>query len=190
MDSLRCLIIFSRTLNTWESSSTIRSSTSRCLMAAVIMRMTPSRSFSPERIAAFMSSVIRSLRDIQRPGQPLVRGSSRRRRRRALRRAARAAHILPGQALEMPFHRGSLFSLTLLGGLLVEFTSPELGEDARFFTGTLEATQGGVKILILANSNAGHSNLKCMARPPRFGDRGAHSKVRPHKRQRPRGCEG
>jgi hypothetical protein len=25
-----------------------------------------------------------------------------------------------------------------------------------------------------------------MARPPRFGDRGAHSKVRSHKRQRPR----
>jgi hypothetical protein len=33
-------------------------------MADVIMRMTPSRSFSPERIAAFMSSVMRSLRDI------------------------------------------------------------------------------------------------------------------------------
>ena len=60
----------------------------------------------------------------------------------------------------MPFHRSGLFSLTFLGGLLVEFTSPELGEDARLFTGTLEATQGGVKILILANTNAGHSNLK------------------------------
>jgi hypothetical protein len=60
----------------------------------------------------------------------------------------------------MPFYRSGLFSLTLLGGLLVEFTSPKLGEDARFFTGTLEATQGGVEILILANTNAGHSNLK------------------------------
>ena len=60
----------------------------------------------------------------------------------------------------MPFYRCGLFSLTFLGGLLVEFTSPKLGEDARFFTGTLEATQGGVKILILANTNAGHSNLK------------------------------
>jgi glutamate formiminotransferase len=59
----------------------------------------------------------------------------------------------------MPFYRSGLFSLTLLGRLLVEFTSPKLGEDARFFTGTLEATQGGVKILILANTNAGHSNL-------------------------------
>jgi len=60
----------------------------------------------------------------------------------------------------MPFHRGSLFSLPLLCRLLVEFTAPQLGEDARLFTGTLEATQGGVKIFILTNSNAGHSNLK------------------------------
>jgi hypothetical protein len=84
----------------------------------------------------------------------------------------------------MPFYRSGLFSLTLLGRLLVEFTSPKLGEDARLFTGTLEAAQGGVKILIFANTNAGHSNLKCMARPPAFGDRGAHSKVRSGKRQR------
>jgi hypothetical protein len=40
----------------------------------------------------------------------------------------------------VPFYGSGLFSLTFLGGLLVEFTSPELGEDARFFTGTLEAT--------------------------------------------------
>jgi N6-L-threonylcarbamoyladenine synthase len=60
----------------------------------------------------------------------------------------------------MPFHCRGLFSLSLLGRLLVEFTAPQLGEDARLFTGTLEATQGGVKILILTNTNAGHSNLK------------------------------
>ena len=72
----------------------------------------------------------------------------------------------------MPLNRGSLFSLTFLGRLLVEFTSPQLGEDAGFFTGTLEATQGGVKILILANSNAGHSNLKCMAQPLRIRRQG------------------
>ena len=70
-----------------------------------------------------------------------------------------AAHVLPREALQMPFHRGRFFSLTLLGRLLVEFTAPQLGEDARLFTGTLEATQGGVKILILTNTNAGHSNL-------------------------------
>src|SRR5258706_12323311 len=190
-DSLRCLIIFSRTLNTWGSSSVIRSSTSRCLIAAVIMRISPSRSFSPERIAAFMSSVIRSLRDIltrHHPfGGPLVGGPSRSRRRGAGGCASRAAHVLSGEALQVAFYRSGLFSLTLLGRLLVEFTSPKLSEDARFFTGTLEATQGGVKILILANTNAGHSNLKCMAQPPPFGDRGAHSKGRSPKRQRLRG---
>jgi hypothetical protein len=60
----------------------------------------------------------------------------------------------------MPFHRRGLFSLTLLGRLLVEFTAPQLGEDARLFAGTLEATQGGVEIFILTYANAGHSNLK------------------------------
>src|SRR5947209_4910385 len=59
----------------------------------------------------------------------------------------------------MAFHRSGFLSLTLLGGLLVEFPAPKLGEDAGFFTGTLETTQGGVEILVLANTNAGHSNL-------------------------------
>jgi hypothetical protein len=84
----------------------------------------------------------------------------------------------------MPFYGGGLFSLTFLGRLLVEFTTPQLGEDARLFTGALEATQGGVEILILTNTNAGHSNLNLVVRPPAFGDRGAHSKVRPRKRQK------
>jgi hypothetical protein len=60
----------------------------------------------------------------------------------------------------MPLHGSRFLSLTFLGRLLVEFTAPQFGEDTRFFTGTLEATQGGVKILILANTNAGHSDLK------------------------------
>ena len=59
----------------------------------------------------------------------------------------------------MPFYRGSLFTLTLLRRLLVEFTAAKLSEDPCFFAGTLEATQRGVKLLILANTNAGHSNL-------------------------------
>src|ERR1700720_115613 len=56
-------------------------------------------------------------------------------------------------------NRSGLLSLTLLGRLLVEFPAPKLGEDACFFTGTLETTQGGVEILVLANTNTGHSNL-------------------------------
>jgi len=59
----------------------------------------------------------------------------------------------------MPLHGRGLLPLTFLGGLLVEFTPPKLGEDARLLAGTLEATQGGVEVLILANTNAGHSNL-------------------------------
>jgi len=59
----------------------------------------------------------------------------------------------------MAFDRSGLLSLTLLGRLLVEFTATKLGEDTGFFTGTLEATQGGVEVLVLANTNAGHSNL-------------------------------
>src|SRR5258708_40333922 len=85
----------------------------------------------------------------------------------------------------MALNRSGLLSLTLLGRLLVEFPAPKLGEDPGFFTGTLETTQGGVEILVLANTNAGHSNLNIKAKePPAFGDRGAHSKVPPHKRQR------
>jgi hypothetical protein len=77
-----------------------------------------------------------------------------------LRRSACAAHVLARQALEVPLDRGGFFSLTFLGGLLVEFTPSKLGEDARLFTRTLETTQSGVEVLILANTNAGHSNLK------------------------------
>src|SRR5690606_40915965 len=42
----------------------MRSSTSRCLIAALISRITPRRSFSPAFIAAFMSSVSRCFRDM------------------------------------------------------------------------------------------------------------------------------
>src|ERR1700720_3954714 len=56
-------------------------------------------------------------------------------------------------------NRSGLLSLTLLGRLLVEFPGPKLGEDAGFFTSTLETAQGGIEILVLANTNAGHSYL-------------------------------
>jgi hypothetical protein len=66
--------------------------------------------------------------------------------------------------------------------LLVEFTASKLGEDARFFAGTLETAQGGIEILVLANTNAGHSNLKVKAKePPAFGDRGRILKCGPAK---------
>jgi hypothetical protein len=64
----------------------------------------------------------------------------------------------------MALHRGGLLALTFLGRLLVEFTAAKLGEDARFLAGALEAAQSGVEILVLANTNAGHSNLNIFGR--------------------------
>src|ERR1700742_2907982 len=81
----------------------------------------------------------------------------------------------------MPFDGSGLFSLTFLGRLLVEFTAPQLGEDARLFTGTLEATQGGIKIFILTNANAGHSNLNLVTRPPSSATGGRILKCPPAK---------
>src|SRR6202451_4482269 len=81
----------------------------------------------------------------------------------------------------MPLNCSGLFSLTLLGRLLVEFTAPQLGEDARLFTGTLEATQGGIKIFILTNANAGHSNLNWVARPLKKATGGRILKCAPAK---------
>src|ERR1700722_8254540 len=72
----------------------------------------------------------------------------------------------------MALNRGGLLSLTLLGRRLVEVPAPKLGEDAGFFTGTLETTQGGVEILVLANTNAGHSNLNIQANSRRHSATG------------------
>jgi hypothetical protein len=73
----------------------------------------------------------------------------------------------------MALHRRGLLALTFLGRLLIEFTAPKLGEDARLFTGTLEATQSGVEILVLANTNAGHSNLDDKPKSRRHSATGA-----------------
>src|SRR6478609_10164451 len=143
MVSLRCLIIFSSTEVTWVSSSVMRSSTSRCLMAACKRRMTARRSFSPDRIAVFMSSVMRSL-------SVIYGASARARTRRVLTRAV---------ALEVTLHCGSLFALTLLRRLLIEFAASQLGEHARFFARALETAQGGIEIFVFSYANARHRNL-------------------------------
>ena len=107
-----------------------------------------------------MSSVIRSFKDTEKRvcgGQYGRAGAA----GGALAGAPpRAAHVLARQTLQMTFYRGGLLSLTLLSRLLVEFAAAKLGEDARLFAGALETTQGGIEILVLANTNAGHSNLK------------------------------
>src|SRR5262245_5224533 len=127
----------------------MRSSTSRCLMAACKRRMTARRSFSPDRIAVFMSSVMRSLSVIE--GLVIRRsGSARTRTRRVIARAV---------ALEVTLHGGSLLALTLLRRLFVEFAAPKLRQHARFFARALETAQGGIEILVFTHSNARHRNL-------------------------------
>jgi N6-L-threonylcarbamoyladenine synthase len=59
----------------------------------------------------------------------------------------------------MSLHSSGLLSLTLLRRLLVEFSATELGEHTGFLARALETAQGGIEILVLANTNAGHSNL-------------------------------
>src|SRR5688572_23688287 len=110
----------------------MRSSTSRCLMPARSMRMQDRRSFSPDRIAAFMSSVMRAFR--------LIPESTR-----------RAAPAVAGSALEVPLDGCGFLAFPFLGGLLVEFPAAQFGEHAGFFAGALETTQGSVEILVLAD---------------------------------------
>src|SRR5690606_34903614 len=106
--------------STCASSSVMRSSTSFCLMAARIRRIVARRSFSPERIAAFMSSVMRSRRAMRGSVEPGLAGV--------------AAVVALGVAL----HGGSLLALTLLRRLLVEFAPAQLREDACLLAGALE----------------------------------------------------
>jgi len=56
----------------------------------------------------------------------------------------------------MTLYGSRFFALTLLGRLLVEFAAAQLREHAGLLAGALEATQGGVEILVLANAYARH----------------------------------
>ena len=49
----------------------------------------------------------------------------------------------------MALYSRCLLAFTFLGRLLVKLTTTELGQNTCFFTGTLEAAQRGVEILIL-----------------------------------------
>src|SRR5438105_2629191 len=129
MASRRCLIIFSSTASTWASSSVVRSSTSRCLIAASASRMVASRSLSPARIALFMSSVRRSLSAIA-CAAPLTG----------------VAHAVARHTLHVALDGRGLLALALLGGFLVELAPAQLGENAGLLTGALEAPQGGIDV--------------------------------------------
>src|SRR5215469_3143761 len=140
----------------------MRSSTSFCLTAARIRRITASRSLAPDFMDSFMSLVICSFRAMM---DYLI---SRKRNGAFFRRApclgseagsvqARATGLFARQLLHVALHRGRLLALALLGGLLVELAAPQLGHDTGLLAGALEAPEGGVEMLVFLDSYAGHS---------------------------------
>ena len=58
----------------------------------------------------------------------------------------------------MALDRCGFLALPFLGWLLVELAAAKFSQDACLLTGTLEATQGSVKILIFLNADTRHTN--------------------------------
>ena len=58
-----------------------------------------------------------------------------------------------GDALEVTLDRGGGLALTHSGGFLVMLATAGFGQDARFFTGALETSQGEVKRLVVLYLN-------------------------------------
>src|SRR5690554_4752010 len=169
-ESLRCLTIFSMTASTWASSSSMRSSTSRCLMAALTRRITPRLALSPPFMAAFMSSVRRCLRLIWNSPVASTQeaGDARACRlqgndhdRGAGRRQAGSVHALAlgnvaRGATRLALHRRGGLALALLRRLLVILALAGLGQDAGLLAGALEAAEGKLEGLVFADFDAGH----------------------------------
>jgi len=63
---------------------------------------------------------------------------------------------LAANPLVMAFHSSSGLALALGGGLLVELASTQLGEQAGFFNGALEATDCNFKRLVFFDANTWH----------------------------------
>src|SRR5690606_1871763 len=182
MLSLRCLISLSSVATMAASSSSMRSSTSRCLMAACNRRMVPRRWLSLARMAAFTSSVMRLLRFMvflcgwealehknPAPGVPgagwaaapdrarlpcgVVRGRAAAAQRESVQLLGQlhAAH-----ALVVALDGGRLLALPFGGGLLVELAGAQVGQQAQFFDGALEAAQRHVKGFVLFYTDGRH----------------------------------
>src|SRR5579862_3778058 len=60
----------------------------------------------------------------------------------------------------MTLDRRGLFAFPFLGGLLVEFTPAQLGENAGLLARAFETPQGGIEVLILTDTDARHRNLR------------------------------
>src|ERR1700687_1400683 len=93
-------------------------------------------------MAAFMSSAMRALRGT---GEPVPRGRG---------SAARRAHVVAAEALQVPLDGRRLFPLTLLRRLLVEFAAPQFRQDARLLAGALETPEGGIEVLVATDTDA------------------------------------
>src|SRR6185436_9113013 len=121
---------------TAASSSWMRSSTSFCFMAARSRRTVDSRALSLARIAAFMSSVILSFKEML------------------------LVHLLrqhlAAQALVMALHRRGELALALRGGLFVELARAQLGQETGLFHGALEAAHRHLERLVFLDSYGRH----------------------------------
>src|SRR5215467_9068617 len=154
------------TASTCASSSTMRSSTSRCLIAARISRITPRRSLSPPFMAAFMSEVICSFKDIAMT--PNANGRHRSRNAGRMFRPnggpearprsiqALALRHVARDAAQVTLDRSRALALALLGRLFVELALADFGEDAGLLAGALETAKSELERLVLADFDAWH----------------------------------
>src|SRR5690242_21949323 len=118
----------------------MRSSTSRCLMAARRRRMVDSRAASFARMAAFMSSLICCLRAIFCLVQLL-------------------RQHLAAQAIVVALHRGGELALALGGRLLVVRAGAQFGEKTGLLHRALEAAHRHFEGLVFLDSYRRHPGL-------------------------------
>jgi len=71
---------------------------------------------------------------------------------------ALALGVVSRNLLQVALDRSSFLALALLSWLLVILATAQFRQYASFFTGTLEAAQGGVEIFIFFDTNTGHTN--------------------------------
>src|SRR5512146_690103 len=154
MESRRCFSIFSMMETTSASVSSMRSSTSRCFIAASSRRIAPRRAVSLARIADFMSSLIFSLRLMAKKTNAATSkdcGVMHSKELVQLRRQSLAA-----QALVVALHGSGQLALTLCGGLFVKLAGAQLGQQTGLFHRTLEAAHRHFERLILFNTYSCH----------------------------------
>src|SRR5439155_21016443 len=149
---------------TSASDTSIRSSTSFCLIAASSRRIVDRRAASLARMAAFMSSVIVALSVIGlrnakgRIASPLRCGSP-------ARSIKFGRQLLTAQALVMALDCSGELALALGGGLFVELAGAELGQETCLLDRALEAAQCHLEGLIFADADTGHWRIDPFATP-------------------------